>query len=420
LAVRPGLAELMRERLPENQGGMRRHRLLAAASMAALFVCLLLLAGDPAGALTPQQRYDRAQDQLADIAGSVDELRSQVAADNRRVDELLGELAGLRSTADSLTAKLEQRQAELDRMEAELEAERENLREVRRRMERALDVLRRQLVSLYMAGTPDVSEMVLGSSDFSEIVSNTEYAESIQERDEAVIRRVRALREQIRRSVERMEVQEERLQKARDRIAVEQQAAVTARDRVEAQRAEFLATRDMREQRIAALQDRAGTIEGNLPDLSLDPASSSAPAAPAPVSGQSAVLGADGLAAAPAGAPQAVKDAIAAANAIVGMPYLWGGGHGSFESSGYDCSGAVSYALNGAGLLSSPLDSTGLTTWGEPGEGNWITVYGNSGHVYAVIAGLRWDTSDTGGTGPKWHSDLRDNVGFIARHPSGL
>jgi cell wall-associated NlpC family hydrolase len=217
-----------------------------------------------------------------------------------------------------------------------------------------------------------------------------------------------------------MKVQEKRLQAARDSIAVEQREAVAARDQLQAQRAEFLATRDMREQRIAALQERAGTIEGNLPDLSVDPASRSAPSAPAPVSGQTAVLGPDGLAAAPAGAPQAVKDVIAAANAIVGMPYLWGGGHGSFESSGYDCSGAVSYALNGGGLISSPLDSTGLTTWGEPGEGNWITVYGNSGHVYAVIAGLRWDTSDTGGTGPKWHSDLRDNVGFIPRHPAGL
>jgi hypothetical protein len=123
---------------------------------------------------------------------------------------------------------------------------------------------------------------------------------------------------------------------------------------------------------------------------------------------------------APAGAPQAVKDAIAAANAIADMPYVWGGGHGSFESSGYDCSGAVSYALNGAGLLTSPLDSTGLTTWGEPGEGNWISVYGNSGHVYAVIAGLRWDTSDTGGTGPSWHTDMRSSAGFIPRHPAGL
>jgi cell wall-associated NlpC family hydrolase len=262
--------------------------------------------------------------------------------------------------------------------------------------------------------------MVLGASDWGEVVSGSEYAESIQNRDEAVIRRVTALREQIQRSVKRMKAQEVKLEAARDEIADEQRAAIAARDEVEAQRAEFLATRDMREARIAALQDRAGTIEGNLPDLTLDPASSSAPQAPAPSSGQTAVLGPDGLASAPIGAPQAVKDVIAAANSIVGTPYVWGGGHGSFESSGYDCSGAVSFALHGGGLLTSPLDSTGLTVWGEPGEGNWISVYGNSGHVYAVIAGLRWDTSDTGGTGPKWHTDLRDNSGFIPRHPSGL
>ena len=100
------------------------------------------------------------------------------------------------------------------------------------------------------------------------------------------------------------------------------------------------------------------------------------------------------------------------------MPYVWGGGHGSFESSGYDCSGAVSFALHGGGLISSPLDSTGLTTWGEPGAGNWITVYGNSGHAYAVIAGLRWDTSGTGGSGPSWSTDtgsFQDPSAFVAR-----
>jgi cell wall-associated NlpC family hydrolase len=394
--------------------------MFVAALAVAISVCLAAALTGPASAVTPEQRYDQAREKLDRIAGSVDELQSQVAEDNRRVDQLLGELSGLKLRADSLTEALEVKQAELDALEAELEKGRRHLRLVRQRLQRALDTLRDQLVSLYMTGTPDVAEMVLGSSDWSEIVTATGYAESIQNRDEAVIQRVTALREQIKASVERMEVQEEKLQATRDAIAVEQQAAVAARDELLAQRADFLAMRDMREQRIAALQERAGTIEGNLPDLSVDPAASSAPAAPAPVSGETAVLGSDGLAAAPAGAPQAVKDVIAAANAIVGMPYLWGGGHGSFESSGYDCSGAVSYALNGGGLISSPMDSTGLTTWGEPGEGNWITVYGNSGHAYAVIAGLRWDTSDTGGTGPKWHSDLRDNIGFTARHPSGL
>ena len=114
---------------------------------------------------------------------------------------------------------------------------------------------------------------------------------------------------------------------------------------------------------------------------------------------------------------------IAAANAIRDRPYLWGGGHGSFEASGYDCSGAVSYALHGGGFLDSPLDSTGFMSWGEPGVGNWITVYANSGHAYAMIAGLRWDTSDSGGDGPSWadySSSWEQSQSFTATHPAGF
>ena len=101
---------------------------------------------------------------------------------------------------------------------------------------------------------------------------------------------------------------------------------------------------------------------------------------------------------------------IEAANEINDTPYVWGGGHGSFTSSGYDCSGAVSYALHGGGLLFDPLDSGGFTGWGSPGAGNWITVYANFGHAYMYVAGLRWDTS--GGAGPRWHSDARSSSGF--------
>ena len=155
-----------------------------------------------------------------------------------------------------------------------------------------------------------------------------------------------------------------------------------------------------------------------------DPADVAAPApsVPAP-SGSTATLNSDGSATAPADAPQQVKDAIAAANAIRDTPYVWGGGHGSFESSGYDCSGAVSYALHGGGFLDSPLDSTAFMSWGEPGVGNWITVYANSGHAYAMIAGLRWDTSDSGGDGPSWadySSSWEQSQGFTATHPAGF
>jgi cell wall-associated NlpC family hydrolase len=123
---------------------------------------------------------------------------------------------------------------------------------------------------------------------------------------------------------------------------------------------------------------------------------------------------------APPSAPEAVKAAISGANQIVGTPYVWGGGHGSWYSDGYDCSGAVSYALGAAGLLAAPLNSTSLENWGEPGPGKWITVYANSTHAYAVIAGLRWDTvGDARGTGPRWHAELPYPKGFVVRHPAG-
>jgi hypothetical protein len=133
----------------------------------------------------------------------------------------------------------------------------------------------------------------------------------------------------------------------------------------------------------------------------------------------------DGLAAAPEAAPDAVKQAIWAANGIIGRPYRYGGGHArGFVDRGYDCSGTVSVALHGADLLDSPLDSGSFMRWAAAGAGQWITVYTNPGHAYAVIAGLRLDTSaagDPGGLhGPRWRPNLRSSRGFKARHPAGL
>jgi cell wall-associated NlpC family hydrolase len=143
--------------------------------------------------------------------------------------------------------------------------------------------------------------------------------------------------------------------------------------------------------------------------------------APATVPGEKATLGPDGRAIAPASAPEAVKAAIAAANRIVGKPYRYGGGHGRWEDSGYDCSGSMSYALHGAGLLDSPLTSGGFTRWGEPGRGQWITAYAHSGHGYLVIAGLRFDTGwNNAGRGPRWSTEMRPADGYTVRHPAGL
>jgi hypothetical protein len=139
-----------------------------------------------------------------------------------------------------------------------------------------------------------------------------------------------------------------------------------------------------------------------------------------------ATLAADGTAIPPSDAPRAVRKAINAGNRIHTLPYLWGGGHNrKFRGSGYDCSGAVSYVLHAAGMLKRPLASGGLArSWGQPGIGQWITVYANKSHAYAVIAGLRWDTSAVGealnqGSGPRWRATQRDATGYVARYFPG-
>jgi hypothetical protein len=136
----------------------------------------------------------------------------------------------------------------------------------------------------------------------------------------------------------------------------------------------------------------------------------------------------DGRVIAPASAPRKVKRVIQAANRLVEKPYIYGGGHKPFSSMldrGYDCSGAVSYALYGGRFLRSPLPSGDLMSWGEEGPGEWITVYAHGGHAYVVVAGLRFDTSmrdpDAPGpsSGPRWSTSLRESDAFVARHPYG-
>ena len=178
-------------------------------------------------------------------------------------------------------------------------------------------------------------------------------------------------------------------------------------------------THNQAEWYVQAVLGEADEIEGNCKaryvDWALAPLGTGLETA-----GPSAVLDGD-LASAPESAPPAVKAAIAAANSITTTPYVWGGGHGSWYSYGYDCSGAVSFALYGAGLLSTPLISGSLESYGEQGPGKWITIYANATHTYMTIAGLRFDTAGNpdGVSGPSWHVEPPYPEGFVVRHPVG-
>ena len=139
-----------------------------------------------------------------------------------------------------------------------------------------------------------------------------------------------------------------------------------------------------------------------------------------PRKGGRAYIDKKGRAVLPKNAPRVVALVVAAANEIATKPYKWGGGHGAWKDSGYDCSGSVSFALAGARLLDSPLDSSGLMRFGSRGPGRWITIYSNPGHVYMTVAGLRFDTSGQGSAGTRWQRGSRPTSGYSVRHPPGL
>jgi septal ring factor EnvC (AmiA/AmiB activator) len=402
-----------------------RRRALVFALLLLTALCAVASAWEgTAPANTPQEKLEATRDKLEGVRADQSELAETIAEQNAAIDSMIGEVSALRQKQASVAAELAEKQAELDRATAALEEEEAHLERVRDKLERAIGTLRERLVAIYEAGSPDVVNAILESEDWSEMAAQTEYLNRIQSYDDSVVERVQTLRDQVTAAVERLTRQRAEIEEARDEVAaIEREVAAASRE-AEARFAELKAAQAQRQEAMEALESREEALSDNLATISNQIASEGAAdpttgEVPAPLNpGQEAQVITESEASAPASAPQAVKDVISAGNAIAYTPYIWGGGHGSFESEGYDCSGAVSYALHGGGFLESPLDSTGLETWGEPGPGTWITVYANSGHAWMVVAGIAFDT--VGGPGPRWHDPWVDSpAGFVVRHPAG-
>lgn len=397
--------------------GNTRWLLLPAAL---LFALLCLTASAPATTLGEKLQETRSK--LDHVRVSESSLTETIAEQNREIDSMIGEVSRLRQRQAAVEEELGEKQAELDRATEQLLADKRRLARIRARLHRALGVLRERLVAIYEAGSPDMLNVVLESQDWSELSARADYLSQVQDYDNAVADRVKGLRDQARAAVQRMAATRLQIKQARDAIAVKEREVASARASAEERFAELKEAQAARRQALDQLESRAQALSDNLSAISEQIVSAGAPAptgTPAPLTpGESADYISESQASVPTGAPPAIAAAIEAANSIATTPYVWGGGHGSFSSSGYDCSGAVSFALNGGGFLSSPLDSTGLETWGDPGPGKWITVYANSGHAWMIIAGLAFDT--VGGPGPRWHSaPVSSTEGFISRHPPG-
>jgi peptidoglycan hydrolase CwlO-like protein len=403
----------------DSSAGKRRQLLLAGLLLAV--VCALAV-GPRALAETLNEKLEATQGKLERVRESQSSLTTSIAEHNRAIDSMIGEVSALRQRQAAIEAELAAKQEQLERATAQLNAEKRHLARVRARLQRALQVLRERLVAIYESGSPDMLGVVLDSSSWSEVTARAGYLSQVQEYDNSVAGRVKGLRDQVRSAVKRMAEARRQIKQARDAIAVKEREVASAREEAEERFGELKAAQAERRRALEALESRVEALGDNLAAISEQLASSGAPmptGTPAPLTpGETANYISESQASVPSAAPSAVQAAIEAANAIATLPYIWGGGHGSFESSGYDCSGAVSFALHGGGMLDSPLDSTGLSTWGEPGPGQWITVYANAGHAWMIIAGLAFDTS--GGAGPRWHpSPVSSTEGFIARHPPG-
>ena len=355
----------------------------------------------------PASKIEQKQSELDRIQSAEGPLRSQIDQMNAEVDRLIGEESRLRQAQAAAEHELEVKQAELEQATAELNAEKAELARVRAKLQKAVGALEVLLINMYKSNDPDLTAVVMQSASWSDLLTRAEYIDHIQKYDNEVVSRVRGLRDQIAALVDRLQATHDRIETARDAVAAKERQIAAQHAQISQQQSQLSAARNARQGVLNALLRKERQIQTDLSEI------------PAPAG--HATIDSSGDAIPPANAPLAVRGAIEAANQIDDLPYIWGGGHGSFTASGYDCSGSVSYMLHGGGFLSSPLDSTGLEVWGDSGGGNWITVFANSGHAWAYVAGLRWDTGGPGGgSGPRWSTVMRDDASsFVARHPSG-
>jgi cell wall-associated NlpC family hydrolase len=385
----------------------------AAAVLAALALALLgsNLTATSAGDLQTQI------DQQRSAAASV---RATIAAETARINQTAGGVAAAQARLSAVQAQLSEREQQLRSVQSRLLAARDELVRLENRLRLASAALSANLVAGYEGSRPDLVSVILESHGFRDLLEQVSFLQRVGHQDAQIVSFTRSARAAVSQQATALASLEQR-----DRVLTEQ--VLTQRNQVAALHAALLNRQitqmGTRSHDTAKLQQ----LTGDLHALEARAAAAARRAGAAAAANASPSVRVGGLAVnsggmvqPPAGAPAAVGQVMAAGNAIATLPYVWGGGHGSFQASGYDCSGSVSYALAAAGLLSSPLDSTGFESWGLPGPGQWITVYANAGHAFMVVAGWRFDTVALSQGGTRWTQSMTDTSGYVARHPPGL
>jgi peptidoglycan hydrolase CwlO-like protein len=352
--------------------------------------------------------------QIAAKQSAASSLRSAIAAESSQIRSTTNGLQNAEARLSALQSELMTREHQLIGVQTALLAARTRLVNLENRLRVSSSDLEANLVARYEGGSPDLMSVILSSNGFNDLLNKIDDLNRIGHQDAQIVGATRTARAEVSREATALgglEVRDRNLTDSvlaqRNQVAALQAALLTARINELDARAGKASQLHALDGALAALEEKAA-----------QQAQAAAATGNANVGGIAVDTG--GMVQPPPGAPEAVRQVIAAGNAIATLPYIWGGGHASFQAAGYDCSGSVSYALAAAGLLSAPLTSGGFESWGLPGPGKWITVYANAGHAWMEVAGWRFDTVALAEDGTRWARGGGEFAGFVERHPPGL
>jgi cell wall-associated NlpC family hydrolase len=354
------------------------------------------------------------QTQISSTQSAAAALHSQIAADSTRIATTSGGLQDAQDRLAAIQGDLDRHVAELRTVQDSLLQARDHLVDLENRLHLASGALAANLVASYEGSQPDLMTVILESHGFGDLLENVSFMARVAHQNSRVVGVTRAARAAISRQATQLAGLENRDRGLADEVLTKRNDAAALQSALLQEQLRELATRSNESVKYRTLSGRLKTLEQH----AAEQATRAAATGNANVAGIAVNTG--GMVQPPAGAPAAVREVIAAGNAIATLPYIYGGGHASFHADGYDCSGSVSYALAAAGLVSSPMVSGDFEDWGDAGPGRWITIYANAGHVWMEVAGWRFDTVALAESGTRWAQGGGEFADMVVRHPPGL
>jgi peptidoglycan hydrolase CwlO-like protein len=365
------------------------------------------------------------QNQINSGKSTAASLQAQINAETAQIEKTSGGVAAAQSQLASIESQVYQREAQLRSVQQRLMRARDRLLALEDRLHIAANYLAANLRSQYEQGTPSLVDVVLNANGFSNLLSQISYLKDAQNSDAAIVKVTQIVRARVQREALSLGSLEQRDRNLTDQILAQRNQEATIEAALVKQQIDEQTARASTKGRLAGVEAHVASLQKKYAAIqaaAARAAAESAAKASEQVNQQAGGIAVDtgSMVQAPPGAPQAVQEMIAAGNAIATLPYIWGGGHASFQALGYDCSGSVSFVLNAAGLLSSPEVSGWFESYGDPGPGQWVTIYANAGHVWMEIAGWRFDTVALAETGTRWARGGGEFAGFVVRHPPGL